>query len=119
MTEEIKETVLQPLTTKEAKAKSNALIAYGLMAFGSVIIITWFIGAIWAMVKKSEAAGTRFEDHYKNIIQLFWYSLVLIIIGFVTSLFVIGYFILLATWVWIIFRLVKGFARILTDQSYS
>jgi uncharacterized membrane protein len=35
----------------------------------------WFIGAIWAMIKKRDAVGTIFEDHDSNIIKTFWWSL--------------------------------------------
>jgi uncharacterized membrane protein len=35
------------------------------------------------MVKKGEARGTIFEDHYSNIVKTFWWGLGLSIIGFI------------------------------------
>ncbi len=107
------------LSQKDTQAKTNALISYGLMALGLFTGIFWLVGAIWAMVKKSDAVGTQFEDHYQNITTTFWSVLIFSIIGFLTSLFFIGYFILVATWIWSIYRLVKGIARILSDQPYN
>jgi hypothetical protein len=34
------------------------------MAVGLFTGLFWIIGAVWAMVKKGEARGTIFEDHY-------------------------------------------------------
>jgi len=50
--------------TRDEAAKTHALIAYGLMVIGLFTGIFWIIGAIWAMVKKEDAIGTCFEDHY-------------------------------------------------------
>lgn len=107
------------LSQRETQAKNHALISYGLMALGVFTGIFWLVGAIWAMVKKSDAVGTRYEDHYENMTKTFWGVLIFSIIGFLTSLIFIGYFILFATWIWSIYRLVKGIARILSDQPYN
>lgn len=107
------------LSNKDDAAKTNALIAYGLMGLGLFTGIFWIIGAIWAMVKKDDAVGTLFEDHYSNIINTFWWGLVLSIIGFALILFVVGYFFLLAVWFWSVYKLIKGFAKISSNKSYN
>ena len=107
------------LSVKDDAAKTNALIAYGLMAIGLFTGVCWIIGAIWAMVKKEEAVGTIFEDHYTNIIKIFWWGLGISIIGFILMFVVIGYFVLLAVWVWSIYKLVKGFAKITSNKPYN
>lgn len=107
------------LSVKDDAAKTNALIAYGLMLIGLFTGIFWIIGAIWAMVKKGDAEGTLFEDHYTNIIKIFWWGLFISIIGFITLFFVIGYFILLAVWIWSIYKLIKGLAKISSNKAYK
>lgn len=109
----------KPLSTKDQKAKTNALIAYVCMAIGFFTGIFWFVGAIWAMVSKGKAKGTIFEDHYSNIIKVFWWSLVWSIIGFVLIFAIVGYFILLVLLIWLIFRIVKGLFKITSNQSYN
>ena len=63
------------LTSREENAKSNVVIAYVFMLLGIFTGVFWLIGAIWAMVKVSEAHNTRFEDHYANIISTFWWGI--------------------------------------------
>ena len=109
----------QSLSTKDDAAKTNALIAYGLMVVGMFTGIFWIVGAIWAMVKKGDAQGTIFEDHYSNIIKTFWWGLGLSILGLILAFFVIGYFILLAVWIWSIYKVVKGLAKITSNKAYN
>ena len=108
----------QSLTTKDDAAKTNALIAYGLMVVGMFTGIFWIVGAIWAMVKKSDAQGSVFEDHYSNIIKTFWWGLGLSILGALLSVIVVGYFLLLAVWIWSIYKVVKGLAKITSNKAY-
>jgi len=107
------------LSARDDAAKTNALIAYGLMGVGLFTGIFWIIGMIWAMVKKDDAVGTLFEDHYSNIINIFWWGLGLSIIGFILIFFVVGYFVLLAVWFWSIYKLIKGFAKITSNKAYN
>ncbi len=107
------------MDARTAAAKTNALIAYGLMCVGLFTGIFWIAGAIWAMVKASDAAGTPFADHYTNIIKIFWIGLGVAIIGFFLAFIFIGYFILIGVWIWSVFKLVKGLARITSNQSYN
>lgn len=107
------------LSSKDEAAKTSALIAYGLMILGLFTGLFWLVGAIWAMVKKGEAAGSLFEDHYSNIIKTFWWGFGLSIVGFVLAFVVIGYFVLLAVWIWSIYRIIKGLAKITSNKSYN
>ncbi|GAB1623346.1 MULTISPECIES: DUF4870 family protein [Agarivorans] len=107
-----------PLSASDEAAKTSALIGYGLMILGLFTGLFWIVGAIWAMVKKADAAGTLFEDHYSNIIKTFWWGFGLSIIGFVLAFVIIGYFVLLGVWIWSIYRIIKGLAKITSNKSY-
>jgi uncharacterized membrane protein len=109
----------QSLSTVDDAAKTNALIAYALMVIGLFTGVFWFIGAIWAMVKKGEAKGTKFEDHYSNIIKTFWWGLGLSILGFILAFVFIGYLILLVVWIWSIYKVINGIAKITSNKSYN
>ncbi|PSW78763.1 DUF4870 family protein [Photobacterium angustum] len=107
------------MTAKDEAAKTNALIAYGLMILGLFTGVFWFVGAIWAMVKKGDAQGTIFADHYSNITTTFWWGLGLSIICGVLTLVVVGYFLAIAVWIWSIFRVVKGLAKLTSNKGYD
>jgi uncharacterized membrane protein len=107
------------LSSLDDAAKTNALIAYGLMVLGLFTGLFWIIGAVWAMVKKAEAQGTIFEDHYSNIVKTFWWGLGLSIIGFILAFIVVGYFLLLGVWIWSIYRVIKGLAKITSNKAYN
>jgi uncharacterized membrane protein len=107
-----------PLSASDEAAKTSALIGYGLMILGLFTGLFWIVGAIWAMVKKADAAGTLFEDHYSNIIKTFWWGFGLSIIGFVLAFVIVGYFVLLGVWIWSIYRIIKGLAKITSNKSY-
>ncbi|MCC2603787.1 DUF4870 family protein [Planctobacterium marinum] len=108
----------QSLSLKDDAAKTSALVAYGLMVVGLFTGIFWIVGAVWAMVKKEEAQGSLFEDHYANIIKTFWWGLGISIVGFLLMVIIIGHFILMAVWIWSIYRIVKGLARLTSNKAY-
>lgn len=108
-----------PLTAQDDMAKTNALIAYGFMAIGFFTGIFWLVGVIWALLKRGEARGSIFEDHFTNIIKIFFWGLVFSLIGFVLSFVIIGYVILLLVWLWAIFKTVKGLARLTSNKAYA
>ncbi len=118
---ELKPSTLQPtnLSSQDDAAKTNAIIAYGLMVIGLFTGLFWIIGAVWAMVKKEEAQGTIFEDHYSNIVKTFWWGLGLSIIGFILVFIIIGYFLLIGVWIWSIYRIIKGLAKITSNKAYN
>ncbi len=111
--------VIIALSAKDDMAKTNAIIAYALMLVGFFTGIFWIVGAIWAMVKRSEASGSMFEDHYDNIITTFWWTLGLSIIGFLSAIIVVGYFILLGAFIWGLYRVIKGLARVTSNKSFN
>ncbi|TDF38280.1 hypothetical protein EYS14_11355 [Alteromonadaceae bacterium M269] len=113
------DTPAMTLSAKDEAAKTNALIAYGLMVLGLFTGIFWIVGAIWAMVKKGDAYGTLFEDHYSNIIKTFWWGLGLSIISFILLFVIVGYFLGLAVWIWSIYRVVKGLANLTSNKPYG
>ena len=88
--------------------KKITTIVYGLQAVGIFIGITYIVAVIINYVKYDEVKGTWLESHFRWQIRTFWFSLVWAIIGAVTAFFIIGYFILLAVSIWIIYRIVKG-----------
>ncbi|MFA0350260.1 DUF4870 family protein, partial [Vibrio sp. 10N.222.55.C6] len=100
------------LSEKDKNAKTHAIIAYALMLLGFFTGISFLAGGIWGIVKKSDAQGTVFADHYDNITKTFFVSIVLTIIGALTAVFVIGYVVLLVAAIYTLWKLIAGLAKI-------
>ena len=111
-------TVIDSSAVQASDAKTHALIAYFLMVLGLFTAIPILLGAIWAMVKKKAALGTLFHSHYVNATRTFWWSLFWMVIGCITIPAGIGILILGLTWVWVLYRLIRGLALITSDEAY-
>jgi|TARA_R110001599_G_scaffold63592_1_gene177112 uncharacterized membrane protein len=108
-----------PLSTQDDEAKTHALIAYALMLTGLLTVVFWLVGGIWAMVKKSDTEGSRFADHYNNLISTFWWAIFWAVLGGILSLFFIGYIMLGILWLWALYRLIKGLAKLTSNRAYE
>ncbi|MEZ9680515.1 DUF4870 family protein [Vibrio splendidus] len=107
------------LSEKEKNAKTHAIIAYALMLLGFFTGISFLAGGIWGIVKKSDAQGTVFADHYDNITKTFFVSIVLTIIGALTAVFIIGYVVLLVAAIYTLWKMIAGLAKITSDKSFN
>lgn len=70
--------------------------------------ITGLAGVIVNYVKLDEVQGTWIEPHFRWQIRTFWIGLLWGVIGFITTFIIIGWLILLAISIWVIYRIVKG-----------
>jgi len=120
-----------PGPAPSASLITATLIVYGLFGLAAVIAlashgmppvaplggIAGIVAIVMAYVKRGEAAGTWLASHYRWLIRTFWFAalwgvigaivffmLLLILIGIV-----IGYVIWLATAIWVIYRIIRGY----------
>ena len=97
---------------RQRSLKTLTMVVYGLYA------LTWFFGisAIVAIivnyVKREDVAGTWLESHFRWQIRTFWFGLLWGALGAITFILVIGWFILFANTVWLIYRIVKGWLNL-------
>jgi uncharacterized membrane protein len=92
----------------EKSLKTLTTVVYALQAAGFLNGITWIVAVIVNYVKRDEAKGSWLESHFRWQIRTFWWGLVWGAIGVVTFLIIVGWFILMADAIWIIYRIVKG-----------
>ena len=92
----------------EAAAKSAAQVVYILQAVGFFVGLTWIAGVIVNYVRRDAAAGTWLESHFRWQIRTFWFGLLWGVIGVITSFVLVGFAVLAANYVWMIYRVVKG-----------
>jgi uncharacterized membrane protein len=92
----------------EKSLKTLTMVVYALQAVGFLVAITWIVAVVINYVKLDEATGTSLESHFRWQIRTFWWGLLWGAIGVITFLIFIGWLILFADAVWIIYRIVKG-----------
>ena len=90
-------------------------IVYLLQALSYISGITYIVAVIVNYVKLDDVRGTWLESHFRWQINTFWGSLIGFIVGIITFYIIIGYFILIATVFWILYRIIKGWLY-LTDK---
>ncbi|NPA71649.1 MAG: molecular chaperone DnaJ, partial [Gammaproteobacteria bacterium] len=63
-----------------------------------------------------EAKGTYLESHFKLLIRVFVWGLIIAVLGLLTSFIGIGLLILIAGSIWLLYYLVVGLIRLLNDE---
>ena len=92
----------------EKSLKTLTTVVYALQAAGFLVGITWIVAVVIDYVKRDEAKGTWLESHFSWQIRTFWWGLLWGALGVITFLIVVGWLILVADAIWIIYRIVKG-----------
>jgi uncharacterized membrane protein len=86
---------------------SAAKVIYILYLVGIVVGITSLVGVIMAYVKRAEAPQWV-RSHYRFQSRTFWIGLLYSVVGLLTSVVIVGWFILLFVLVWLVMRCIKG-----------
>ncbi|MES9973959.1 MAG: hypothetical protein ABW094_06820 [Candidatus Thiodiazotropha sp.] len=94
------------------REKTIAMAVYALQALSFLFVITFLIAVIINYVKRDDVRNSWLESHYRWQIRTFWFSLLWIVIGYLTIFILIGYPVLLVNMVWLIYRIIKGWLRL-------
>lgn len=97
---------------EEQSLKTITTVVYALQAVSFFIGITFIAGVIVNYIKKSAVEGTWLESHFRWQIRTFWFSVLWSIIGFVLVFVLIGYLVLAADALWVIYRIVRGWLNL-------
>jgi uncharacterized membrane protein len=103
----------------EKSLKTVATVVYALQAAGFFIGITWIVAIVLDYVKKDDAKGTWLESHLRWQIRTFWWGLLWGVIGAILLLVIVGWFVLMADAVWIIYRIVKGWLALAENKPIN
>ena len=96
----------------EQSLKTVATVVYALQAAGFLFGITWIVAVIVDYVKKDDAAGTWLDSHFRWQIRTFWWGLLWGVLGTILAFVLVGFAVLFADAVWIVYRIVKGWLRL-------
>jgi len=102
---------MEPVVNDEARtieARRLATICYALYALSCLVGVSAIAAIIINYLKRDEVAGTWVASHFEWQIKTFWYGLAGAIVSWLLMFVLIGFPMLLAVGVWIIYRVVKG-----------
>ncbi len=96
-----------------APAKSLITITTAVYVLQAIGILPPFLPAFLAAVimnyvKRDDVRGTFLESHFRWQIRTFWFGLLWAVIGGLTMVFLVGFVILAADVIWILYRIIKG-----------
>jgi putative dnaJ domain protein len=109
-------TAANVVNTSNSEVKNYVFIAYVTYALGLLILFTPFIGVLLAFIKRDEAQGSIYASHIDWLIKTFWVSLIGLLLGRLTIFILIGWLILAATGIWLIYRVVVGLIKLNEDK---
>lgn len=92
--------------------KTLVAVVYGLQLAGFVVAFTPIAGVVLNYVKRAEARGTWLESHFSWQIRTFWWSLLWGALGLALAVVLVGFFILVATAVWVLYRAIRGWVEL-------
>lgn len=99
--------------TKTGSPKTLAMLVYILQIVALINGVTAIVGVVISYVKVDDPREPEWlRSHYRWQIRTFWIWLLLTVVGLLTFIVIIGYFILLFTLIWFIYRVVKGLIRL-------
>lgn len=101
----------------EKSLKTVATAVYALQVAGFFTGIAWIVAIVTNYVKLDDAKGTWLESHFRWQIRTFWWGLLWAAVGALTVFVLIGFAILFADAVWIIYRIVKGWLSLAESKS--
>lgn len=87
-------------------------IVYILFAVGLFVQLTFIAGVIVNYVKIDDVRNTWLESHFRWQMRTFWWGLLWAVLGVVLSVIGVGYFILMAAAIWVLYRIIKGWLRL-------
>jgi uncharacterized membrane protein len=96
--------------------KTVTTVVYALQALGFLWGLTAIVGVIINYVKREDARGTVWESHFDWQIRTFWWALAWLAVGFVLAFVLVGFLVLFIAWIWMIYRVVKGWLKLIDGK---
>lgn len=100
-------------------AKTWTIIIWALYIGSCVTAVSGILGVILAYVKRDDLRGTPFESHITSAIRTFWVALIVGLVGTILIFVAIGFIVLLALAVWVLFRSIRGLVLALDSKPIA
>lgn len=99
-----------------ARGTDMLLVSYICYLISIVFGVTAILGVVIAYLKRGEEGESWRTSHFTWLIRTFWIGVLYFLIGSILTGIGIGVLILLATFVWFVVRVVKGWIRYGKEQ---
>lgn len=93
---------------KKGAFESPAGVNYVLQLIGFAIGLTFIAAVILAYIRRKETQDPVELSHFRWQIRTFWFSALYMVIGALLAFFIVGYFIIVANYIWTLYRCIKG-----------
>lgn len=90
-------------------------VVYALYAISIFTGLPALVGVIVAHLQSGPMAPGLTRSHLSWQIRSFWWSIVWTVIGFALIWVVVGWAILGLTWLWFVYRVARGWLRLIDD----
>ncbi|MFA7097557.1 MAG: hypothetical protein WC383_13905 [Gammaproteobacteria bacterium] len=90
---------------------------YALQAASFLLGFTFIVAVIMNYIHRDDVRGTWLESHFRWQIRTFWFGVLWGVLGGITTFIGIGYLVLFANAVWLIYRIAKGWLRLMDRRT--
>lgn len=97
---------------KLASLKTLSHVIYGIYALSLFSGVPAIVGIVLNYIKLGDTRGTWLESHFRWQIRTFWWAVLWSIIGTITLIVFVGWVVLGVTYVWVIYRIAKGWLKL-------
>ncbi len=102
---------------KTKSLKTLTTVIYGLYAAALFAGITAIVAIIMNYIKLQDVRGTYLESHFRWQIRTFWFSALWCAVSAISLVIAVGMVGLVATLIWYIYRIVKGWLYLNDGRS--
>jgi len=102
---------------QQAELKKYAFTVYILQALSFVLVITSVVGLVINYLKQDDVRGSWLESHFRWQKSTFWYGLLWTVLGFVSLPILVGYLVLPAVSLWLIYRIARGWIYLVDGKE--
>ena len=82
-----------------------------------MLLITPVIGLIINYIKHEDVRGSWLESHFRWQKSTFWYGMLWTVLGVISLPIMIGYAVLAAVTVWLIYRIARGWIYLVDGKE--
>jgi len=105
-----------PVAAVSHDERQMAFVIY-ILYLAHIVPVTPIVGLVLAYVERGSAPAWL-QSHYLFQIRTFWIGLLYSVVSLVLCVILIGFPLLLATWIWFIVRCAVGLSRLMRSEPY-
>lgn len=100
------------------QAEVMLTVTYGLHLLGMLTALPLVVASIIAHVRFFMLdTETTERAHYRYLVETFWFGVIANVIGAALTVIFVGFVVLGITWIWMVWRFVRGWLRMREGQG--